>query len=105
LQCRNRQQSVKISVGNLPNQLPSTAALLPQILTETLSHSAMLLFGWRIAFLLGAFTGVVGVMLRRRMPDPTVFLQRKHAIEEQLGVTDSQAPDDRCACALRQGCH
>jgi hypothetical protein len=55
----------------------------------------MLLFGWRIAFLLGAFTGAVGVMLRPRIPDPTVFLQRKHAIEEQLGVTDSQAPDDR----------
>lgn len=66
------------------------------ILTETLSHSAMLLFGWRIAFLLGALTGVVGVMLRRRMPDPTVFLQRKHAIEEQLDAAGSSGvPDDR----------
>jgi len=69
--------------------------LLVQILTETLSNASMLLFGWRIAFLLGALTGVVGVLLRRRMPDPAVFLQRKHAIEEQLGVADSDAPDDR----------
>lgn len=66
------------------------------ILTEALSHSAMMLFGWRIAFLLGALTGVVGVLLRRRMPDPTVFLQRKAAIEEQLGVSDSNdVPDNR----------
>jgi hypothetical protein len=55
----------------------------------------MMLFGWRIAFLLGALTGVVGVMLRRRMPDPTVFLQRKHAIEEQLADT-ATLEDDRC---------
>lgn len=55
----------------------------------------MMLFGWRIAFLLGALTGVVGVLLRRRMPDPTVFLQRKHAIEEQLGVADDCVPEDR----------
>jgi predicted MFS family arabinose efflux permease len=48
----------------------------------------MMLYGWRIAFLLGAATGVVGVLLRRSMPDPAVFLQRKHQIEEQLGVTD-----------------
>jgi predicted MFS family arabinose efflux permease len=48
----------------------------------------MMLFGWRIAFLLGAATGVVGVLLRRSMPDPAVFLQRKHQIEEQMGVTD-----------------
>lgn len=55
----------------------------------------MMLFGWRIAFLLGALTGVVGVVLRRRMPDPTVFLKRKHAIEEQLGVADEGLRDDR----------
>jgi hypothetical protein len=57
------------------------------ILQEALSPAAMMLYGWRIAFLLGAATGVVGVLLRRRMPDPAVFLQRKHQIEEQLGVT------------------
>lgn len=56
----------------------------------------MMLFGWRIAFLLGALTGVVGVMLRRRMPDPAVFLQRKHAIEEQLGEAGADSlPNDR----------
>jgi hypothetical protein len=52
-----------------------------QILTLSLSNDAMMVFGWRIAFLLGALTGVVGVMLRRSMPDPTIFLQRKLAIE------------------------
>lgn len=46
----------------------------------------MMLYGWRIAFLLGALTGVVGVLLRRRMPDPAVFLQRKQEIEQELGV-------------------
>uniref|UniRef100_A0A383V7P2 Major facilitator superfamily (MFS) profile domain-containing protein n=1 Tax=Tetradesmus obliquus TaxID=3088 RepID=A0A383V7P2_TETOB len=60
------------------------------ILQEALSPAAMMLFGWRIAFLLGAATGVVGVLLRRRMPDPALFLQRKHQIEEQLGVTDGR---------------
>lgn len=49
----------------------------------------MMLYGWRIAFLLGALTGLVGVLLRRRMPDPAVFLRRKYAIEEQLGVAPS----------------
>jgi hypothetical protein len=74
-----------------------------QILTETLSQPQMLLFGWRIAFLLGAFTGVVGVMLRRAMPDPAIFLQRKHLIEEQLEQFDdagnAAVVDDRCVCA------
>lgn len=52
----------------------------------------MMLYGWRIAFLLGACTGFVAVLLRRRMPDPAVFLQRKHEIEEQLDAAgDSSA--------------
>jgi hypothetical protein len=74
-----------------------------QILTESLSNAAMMLFGWRIAFLLGAFTGVVGVILRRRMPDPAVFLECKQEIEEKLGLASdaNNTTDDR----LVAGCH
>lgn len=68
-----------------------------QILTESLSNAAMMLFGWRIAFLLGALTGVVGVVLRRRMPEPAVFLESKQEVEEKLGLASdaSASPDDR----------
>jgi hypothetical protein len=98
----NTDDQLQVSESDSMLHCPFTTfmhSVAMQILTVSLSNDAMMLFGWRIAFLLGALTGVVGVLLRRQMPDPTVFLQRKHAIEEQLGMAVDTVPEDRSVVA------
>ncbi|KIY92068.1 hypothetical protein MNEG_15895 [Monoraphidium neglectum] len=54
------------------------------ILQAACTLDQMMLWGWRVAFLMGALTGVVGVILRRTMPDPAMFLKRKQEVEAAL---------------------
>jgi hypothetical protein len=55
----------------------------------------MMLWGWRVAFLIGALTGVVGVFLRRKMPDPAVFLARKEQIEQEIEAEQAADPNNQ----------
>lgn len=43
---------------------------LVMILTATLSSDQMMVFGWRIPFLLGAFTAFIGFFVRQGLPEP-----------------------------------
>jgi hypothetical protein len=63
----------------------------------------MAAWGWRVAFLLGALTGVLGVVLRRTMPDPAVFLEAKHEVEERLAAEDAAEGAAAAAAAAEAG--
>ncbi|GBF92355.1 MFS transporter [Raphidocelis subcapitata] len=54
------------------------------LLEAVCSDEQMMLWGWRVAFLAGAATGAVGILLRRGMPDPAVFLSAKAGVIARL---------------------
>jgi MHS family alpha-ketoglutarate permease-like MFS transporter len=58
------------------------ASLLGALLTAVLSQEALAAYGWRIPFLLGGVLGIVGLWLRRAMPETEQFEQNKAKAQE-----------------------
>lgn len=54
-----------------------TASLLSVLLTEETLRT----WGWRLAYLIGAALGLIGIYLRLTSVEPAAFLQTKHATE------------------------
>ena len=53
------------------------ASLLGALLTEVLSREELAAYGWRIPFILGGVLGLVGLWLRRAMPETEQFEENK----------------------------
>jgi MFS transporter, MHS family, alpha-ketoglutarate permease len=53
------------------------ASLLGALLVEVLSEADMAAYGWRIPFLIGGVLGLVGLWLRRAMPETEQFEENK----------------------------
>jgi MHS family alpha-ketoglutarate permease-like MFS transporter len=53
------------------------ASLLGALLTGVLSEDDLAAFGWRIPFLIGGVLGIVGLWLRRAMPETEQFEENK----------------------------
>ncbi|OLT21355.1 MFS transporter [Pseudonocardia sp. CNS-139] len=53
------------------------ASLLGALLTEVLSDEALAAYGWRIPFLVGGVLGVVGLWLRRAMPETELYEENR----------------------------
>ena len=53
------------------------ASLLGALLTAVLSREELAAYGWRIPFLLGGVLGLVGLWLRRAMPETEQFEENK----------------------------
>ncbi|KIY99354.1 Putative proline/betaine transporter [Monoraphidium neglectum] len=51
------------------------ASIVVIILQAALTQAQMFEWGWRIPFLLAAFSAVLGYFMRRGMPEPTTFLE------------------------------
>ena len=65
-----RQRGLVVAWQGASQQIASiTGALVGVALAWTLPHAALEAYGWRIAFLLGAITLPVGLILRRTMPE------------------------------------
>ncbi len=64
-------QQVSVGFGTL------LAALLAGIMSSILAPELMAAWGWRLAFILGAVMGLVGLYLRLRVDDTPVFNQVK----------------------------
>ncbi|AWN73212.1 MFS transporter [Legionella anisa] len=54
-----------------------TASLLSVLLTEDTLRA----WGWRLAYLIGAFLGLIGIYLRITSVEPATFLKAKHTTE------------------------
>ncbi|HHT0594232.1 TPA: MFS transporter [Legionella anisa] len=54
-----------------------TASLLSVLLTE----NTLLAWGWRLAYLIGAFLGLIGIYLRITSVEPATFLKAQHTTE------------------------
>ena len=59
-------QQVSVGAGTL------SASLLASVMFVVLSPEALSAWGWRVAFLIGAVLGLVGLYLRARVPDTAV---------------------------------
>ena len=57
------------------------ASLLGALLTATLSKDELASYGWRIPFLIGGVLGLVGLWLRRAMPETDQFEENKKKAE------------------------
>jgi MFS transporter, MHS family, alpha-ketoglutarate permease len=53
------------------------ASLLGALLTQVLSREELAAYGWRIPFILGGVLGLVGLWLRRAMPETDQFEENK----------------------------
>jgi MHS family alpha-ketoglutarate permease-like MFS transporter len=53
------------------------ASLLGALLTQVLSREELAAYGWRIPFILGGVLGLVGLWLRRAMPETEQFEENK----------------------------
>lgn len=66
------------------------ASLLGALLAATLTKEQLGAFGWRIPFLVGALLGIVGLWLRRAMPETEQFEENKtkaQALKHPLWTT------------------
>jgi MFS transporter, MHS family, alpha-ketoglutarate permease len=71
------------------------ASLLGALLTGTLSADDLAAWGWRIPFLVGGVLGVVGLWLRRAMPETEQFEENKakaESVRNPLLVTLREHP-------------
>lgn len=71
------------------------ASLLGALLTAVLSEEQLASFGWRIPFIIGGLLGVVGLWLRRAMPETDQFEANKakaEAIRHPLLTTLREHP-------------
>lgn len=66
-------QQVSVGAGTL------SASLLASVMFAVLSAEALSSWGWRLAFLVGAALGLVGLYLRARVPDTAVSTQVRAA--------------------------
>ena len=63
------------------------------LLQHTVSAENMLIWGWRIPFILASLTAILGYFLRRGMPEPAAFLAAARAEKKTLGVESLTAMD------------
>lgn len=71
------------------------ASLLGALLTAVLSKEQLAAFGWRIPFIVGGVLGIVGLWLRRAMPETEQFEENKQkakALRNPLLVTLREHP-------------
>ena len=81
--------------GALPEMVhpPPLTLQLVMLLQHTISAENMLIWGWRIPFLLAAGTAVLGYFLRRGLPEPKAFLAAARAEKKALGGESLSAKD------------
>jgi MHS family proline/betaine transporter-like MFS transporter len=77
-------------------------ALVAATLTGTLSHEALLAWGWRVPFLIGLLIGPVGFYLRRHLDDTLPAAQAKEAMHTTHATSAAQPPRPRARMPLRQ---
>ncbi len=58
------------------------ASLLGALLTELLTKEELAAYGWRIPFIIGGVLGIVGLWLRRAMPETDQFEENKAKAKE-----------------------
>lgn len=65
------------------------ATLLVMLLENTISPENMLVWGWRIPFLIAFLTALLGFALRRGMPEPHAFLEAARSQRALAGDVES----------------
>jgi MFS transporter, MHS family, alpha-ketoglutarate permease len=58
------------------------ASLLGALLTEVLTEEQLAAYGWRIPFIIGGVLGIIGLWLRRAMPETEQFEENKAKAKE-----------------------
>jgi MHS family alpha-ketoglutarate permease-like MFS transporter len=58
------------------------ASLLGALLTEVLTDEQLAAYGWRIPFIIGGVLGIIGLWLRRAMPETEQFEENKAKAKE-----------------------
>jgi len=75
------------------------ASLLSILLQSTLSKQQMLVWGWRIPFIISSLTAIMGYFMRLGLPEPPAFIKAVEEEEKAIQADNTEAGTNAQAVA------